>query len=180
MLCRLIRQNRARWPWVASERTLYMKRVLVLITGLAGSQAQALSCLAPDPVRAFQYAMAAPETYVVLRGTLAEAEIYNPPPADKAEAYAVPVWFSGMALTLDGFTQPLDSPMTVQITCAGPWCGSMPPDAGMIIFAQLADGAYTIEAGPCDGAFFEPDPAVERLLTSCIRGEACVPADAVD
>ena len=151
----------------------------MLMAAFAGSQARALSCVQPDPVRAFQYAMAAPETYVVLRGTFAEAEILIPPDVGKAEAHPVPVWFIGAALTRDGFTQALETPMTVQITCAGPWCGSMPPQTEVIAFARLADGAYTIGAGPC-GGFFEPEPAVERLLLSCIRGEACVPAGAVD
>lgn len=156
-----------------------MKPYLVIIAALTGAQAQALSCAAPDPVRAFQAAMAAPETYVVVSGTLALGTQEPVPDGPKDRARVVPVRFSGMVLTRDGFTQALQTPMTVQITCAGPWCGSMPPQTEVIAFAQLADRAYTIEVGPCGGVF-DPEPAVEQLLLSCIRGEACVPAGAVD
>jgi hypothetical protein len=157
-----------------------MTRYLALIAALAGTQAQALRCLHPDPVRSFQAAMAAPETYVVLRGTVAEAEILIPLPTDKNSAYPVPVWFIGHILTVDGFTQSLETPMTVQVNCAGPWCGSMLPEAEVIAFAQVVDGVYTIEAGPCETWVFQPGPLIEELLTSCIRGDACVPADVAD
>ena len=113
-----------------------MKHILVALAALAGTQAQALRCLHPDPVRSFQAAMAAPETYVVLRGTVAEAEILIPPAKDAASSYPVPVWFIGHILTVDGFTQSLETPMTVQVNCAGPWCGSMLPEAEVIAFAQ--------------------------------------------
>ena len=157
-----------------------MKHLIVAIAVLAGTQAQALRCLHPDPVRSFQAAMAAAETYVVLRGTVSEAEILIPPEIDKTQSYPVPVWFSGQVLTRDGFTQSLETPMTVQVNCAGPWCGSMLPGSQIIAFAQVTDGAYVIEASPCQTWVFQPTPLVEELLTSCIRNEACVPVDVVD
>lgn len=157
-----------------------MTRFFVVIAVFAGTQAQALRCLHPDPVRSFQAAMAAPETYVVLRGTVAEAEILIPLPDDKTQSHPVPVWFSGHVLTSGGFTQSLQSPMTVQVNCAGQWCGSMLPDSEIIAFAQLVDGAYEIEVGRCETWVFQPTQAAENLLISCIRGDACVPADAVD
>jgi hypothetical protein len=159
---------------------MMMLRQLVLLATLVGSQAQALSCLQPDPVRTFQSAMAAPDSYVVLRGTVSEAEILIPLPDSKSGERAVPVWFIGHTLTRDGFTQALEGPMTVQITCAGPWCGSMYPATELIFFARLQDGAYTIDAGPCGGAAFEADPRTTEMLTSCLRAEACVPAGALD
>ncbi len=156
-----------------------MKPYLVIIAALTGAQAQALSCAAPDPVRAFQAAMAAPETYVVVSGTLALGTQEPVPDGPKDRARAVPVRFSGMVLTRDGFTQALQTPMTVQITCAGPWCGSMPDQTGRIYFAEVADGAYTLWLGPCGGSF-TPTPQIEALLTSCIRGGACVPENGLD
>ncbi len=157
-----------------------MKRILVAIAVLAGTQAQALQCLRPDPVRSFQAAMAAAETYVVLRGTVAEAEILIPPAKDETQPYPVPVWFIGHILTVDGFTQALETPMTVQINCTGPWCGSMLPEVEVIAFAKVVAGTYVIDAGPCETWVFQPTPLVEDVLTSCIRGAACVPADVAD
>ena len=156
-----------------------MKHLFALAIGLAATQGQALSCVRPDPVVAFLAAMAAPETYVVLRGTFAEAEIYNPPPVVKAQPYAVPVWFIGQTLGRDGFSTPLETPLTVQITCAGPWCGSSPASP-LIAFARVEDGAYTVEANACGTWIFAPDHLTEALLVSCLRGDACVPRDALD
>lgn len=156
-----------------------MKPCLVIIAALTGAQAQALSCAAPDPVRAFQAAMAAPETYVVVSGTLALGIQEPVPDGPKDRARVVLVWFSGMVLTRDGFTQALQTPMTVQITCAGPWCGSMPDQTGRIYFAKVAAGAYTLGLGPCSGSL-TPTPQIEALLTACIRGEACGPENGLD
>ena len=163
-----------------AKGSLRMKHFLVAIAALSGTQAQALRCLHPDPARSFQAAMAAPETYVVLRGTVAEAETWIPPAKDAATSYPVPVWFIGHILTVDGFTQSLETPMTVQVNCAGPWCGSMLPEAEVIALAQVVDGANIIEAGPCETWVFQSGPLIEEFLTSCIRGDACVPADVVD
>jgi hypothetical protein len=157
-----------------------MKSILTLAMVLAASQAQALQCMIPDPVRSFQAAMNAPETYVVLRGRVAEAEILIPPERIEGQTFPVPGWFIGHVLTGDGFTQGLETPVTVRVTCYGAWCGSMLPEVELIMFAQVSDGAYTIEADGCETWVFAPDPLVEQLLTSCIRGEACVPAYGLD
>jgi hypothetical protein len=157
-----------------------MVRFLAFIAAMTGSGAQALSCLAPDPVQTFHRAMEAPDTYVILRGTLAIAEILIPPEVGKDQEHAVPVWFHGMALTNDGFTRPFDGPMIVQVTCAGPWCGTVPADTDLIFFVQVVDGTYTIDAGPCGAGTFVPDPKTEALLTSCLRGDACVSAQGLD
>jgi hypothetical protein len=165
---------------LVGKGTAMHKHMVMVLVALVGSQAQALSCVQPDPVRAFQAAMAAPDAYVVLRGRVSEAEVLIPLPQGKTQDRPVPVWFIGAALTSDGFTQTLEGPMTVQITCAGPWCGSMLGDAEQIFFARLQDGAYTIDSGPCGGAAFAADPRTEALLTSCMRGDACVPDGGLD
>ncbi len=157
-----------------------MRQILPFAFAFVATQAEALQCLRPDPVRAFQTAMAAPETYVVLWGQVAEAEILIPLPGGKLQPHPVPGWFAGQALTLDGFTQALETPVTVRVTCAGPWCGSMLPEVPLIMFAQVTDGAYVIEADACETWVFPPDPLTVDLLTSCIRGAACVPADVAD
>lgn len=155
-----------------------LKPVLSVLIAAMASQATALSCVFPDPVRTFQAASAAPETYVILRGTLSEAEILIPP--DRTRSYPVPVWFTGHALTQSGFTRALEQEMTVQVTCAGEWCGGVPPETDTIFFAQVQDGAYVISSDPCNFWMFPPDPLTVEVLTSCLRGAACVPADQVD
>ena len=111
---------------------------------------------------------------------MARAEVLIPPHIGKDQSHPVPGWFSGQALTGTGFDYPLETPVTVQVMCAGPWCGSMLPTDELIIFATLTDGAYDIQAGPCDGAVFQPSRQTEALLLSCFQGAACVPADVAD
>ena len=157
-----------------------MQSILAGLAVLWTTQAHALQCLRPDPVRSFQAAMVAPDTYVVLRGTVAEAEVLIPLPNDKTQPHPVPVWFVGDILTTAGFTESMEAPMTVQITCTGPWCGALLPETPMIAFARVQGGGYVIDAGPCATWAFQPDPLIEALLTSCIRGDACVPADVAE
>lgn len=157
-----------------------MFRFLTLLMAFAGTQVQALSCPGPDPALAFQIAMDAPGTYVVLRGTVVETEGRVPLPDDRFKAHPVPARFSGQELTPDGFTQSLDTAMTVQITCAGPWCGQMPPATPIIAFAVVTDGAYVLDASPCETWVFAPDPKTEALLTACLQGGACVPGNGLN
>ena len=142
---------------------------------LSATQAFALTCVPPDPIGAFQEAQAAPETYKVLHGTLSFDPSRMPPGDGSAAPTPEPVGarFTGFALGLAGFTRPVEAPMTLQPTCAGPWCGSIGPGT-VLLFAEVTDAGYIVEIGPCGGGAFDqvPEATLERLA-SCIRGEAC-------
>jgi hypothetical protein len=137
---------------------------------LAATQAAALSCVPPDPLREFREAQAAPETYNVLYGTLSFDPARMPQEGLSPNPQPAPVGarFEGFALGLDGFTRPVQAPVTLQPTCAGPWCGTFGPGTALL-FARVTPGAgYVVEIGPCGGgAYDQVPPAVLDRLAAC-------------
>lgn len=148
---------------------------LVVISG----QAQALSCLRPDPITTFQQLAAAPESYYVLKGTLTFDENLLPEGVsnDRVAAPApIPAFFRGKGLTRQGFVNDYVSNVTLQVTCAGPWCGSAASGMEGVFFVPATDPPVTIEAGPCGGMIYERiTQATEDMLTSCMQGGTCTP-----
>lgn len=144
-----------------------------------GVQAQALSCLRPDPVATFQRLAAAPESYFVLYGQLTFDQADLPPGVSQDQMRTpdpIAARFTGKGLTREGFTNPYESDVTLQIGCAGPWCGSARRGVDAIYFVEATDPPVTMQAGPCGGMIFEePSEAVLDMLTSCMQGAACSP-----
>jgi hypothetical protein len=153
-----------------------MIRTLAALLALVGTQASALSCLRPDPLRDFREAQAAPEPYHVLYGTMA----FDPSQApqgfyEEAEPAPPPVSarFEGMALTRNGFTSPVQAEVTLQPTCAGPYCGTF-GQGTVLLFAEVTADGYVVRVGPCGGGAYDTaDQAVLDRLTACARGAAC-------
>ena len=144
---------------------------------LAATQATALTCARPDPIQSFRDAQAAPESYVVLYGNLdfdagrmppdGFSQDPNPRPAPVEAA------FQGVAMGPQGFTRPVQEAVTLQPTCAGPWCGSIAPGT-YLLFAEVTESGYRVELGPCGGRAF--DNVSEDTLTRvalCARGDVC-------
>lgn len=155
-------------------------RLLALCLVLIAGQAAALSCMRPDPVAAYQHALDAPDRFYVLHGQVAfDADLLPQGmvnvPRDPAPIAGV---FSGAGLTRDGFKPTTLRDVTIQSSCAGPWCGRMRADTPHLMFAKLTDDGIVIEVGPCGGAVF-PAPTSDMLdqMVQCIRGGPCVPAD---
>jgi hypothetical protein len=160
-------------PAVFCKSTAAIAVAMLVMSG----QAQALSCLPADAVRTFAELDAAPEAYIVLHGTLTFDESTLPPfvqdePFDAPSP--IPAEFNGKGLTADGFTVDRATPMLLQLTCAGPWCGTAQSGQEAIIFVPVSEAPMTVTVGPCGGQFF-PDPAPETLamLTTCMQGGDC-------
>lgn len=142
----------------------------VTLMVLAG-QAQALSCLAPDPVTSFASASAADLPYLVLTGDLtappATGMTENKPSQSRGK-------LTGLGLTNDGFTVPFDGDVVLDVTCAGPWCGVLPTSGSIVAFARIDGPIPVIEISACGGWLFtDPDQATLDRLTACMNGEAC-------
>ncbi len=157
-----------------------MRSVLAFLAVMAASPALALSCLAPDPLRSFQEAAAAPETYVVLLGRLDFDPALMPEGGyqdrqDGDDPAPVPARFQGQGLGPGGFAPSSVGALTLRPTCAGPWCGSVEPAGGeWLLFARQVPGGWEVEVGPCGGMIFErPAQAVLDRLAACMGGEAC-------
>lgn len=156
-----------------------MKYMLAFAATLVASQAGALSCLRPDPIRAFQAAAGATEEYLILKGFFS----FDPslmPPGEVANMLILPqpvaAQFQGQSLTTDGFTNPIAGPINVMPTCVDAVCGGLLPGVEVIAFARKNFNTYIVEADVCGAWIFTPDPVTEAALAACVRGEPCVPS----
>jgi len=143
---------------------------------LLGSQAAALSCIAPDPVMSFHQADEDPDPIFILHGQVIFDESLLPQGVvnETRDPDPIPGVFQGAALTRTGFNAPFESDVTVQSICAGPWCGGMASGAPYLMFVRDTAAGLVVEVNPCGGTVFQ-DPAVQVLdqMTHCIRGERC-------
>lgn len=144
---------------------------------LAATQAAALTCARPDPIQSFRDAQVAPESYVVLHGTLEFDPAAMPrggfSPTPEPRPAPVGATFQGFALGPEGFTRPVEDTVTLQPTCAGPWCGSIAPGT-FLLFAEVTEAGPRVEIGPCGGgAFDQVSEETLSRLTACMKGEAC-------
>jgi hypothetical protein len=157
-----------------------MKSV-ILATGLMAlaGQATALSCVRPDPIATFQQVAAAPEAYFVLYGQLTFDESALPAGVSQnsvREPAPIPAQFVGKGLTTEGFTNDYISPVTLQVGCAGPWCGSARSGVDALYFVRANEPPVTMQASPCGGMIFEePDQATLDAITACMQGGPCLP-----
>ena len=156
-------------------KPLLLAASLAMIAG----QSHALSCMRPDPIETFQRLAEAPESYFVLYGRLSFDETALPDGVSMdqfREPDPIVARFAGKGLSRDGFTINYASDAILQVTCAGPWCGSARSGVDAVYFVPASDPPVTMQAGPCGGMIFEePSAAVLEMLTTCMQGGACSP-----
>ncbi len=155
-----------------------MKRLLPVALALFATQAGALSCVRPDPIRSFQVASGSQDEYLILKGRFA-FDISLLPQSEVSSGLVlpqpVPAQFQGQSLTVDGFTNPINGPITVMPVCIGAFCGGLTPGAEVIAFARKQNNIYVVDTDPCGAWVFTPDSVTEAALAACVRGEPCVP-----
>lgn len=152
-----------------------MRAVAALLCLLA-SEAAALSCMAQEPSHAFNRASDAQESYIVLLGEMAFERSALPQGVVNEERNPdpVPAEFIGLQLTADGFSQAYDGAVTIQPTCAGPWCGGLLPGKRHIFFLEIVDGVPTLDADACSTWHFsDPTDAMIAEVEACMRGDTC-------
>lgn len=161
-----------------------MKTVITAALLIAlGSQSYALSCMRPDPIETFQRLAAASESYFVLHGRFTFDESDLPAGVNDFQQTddpaPIPGWFEGQGLSQDGFVTPYQGQVQLQVTCAGPWCGSARSGSEAIYFVPFTQPPVSLQADPCGGMiFYDPTPAVLAMLTSCMQGSTCAPIPA--
>ena len=155
-----------------------MKYLVPVALALFATQAGALSCIRPDPIRSFQVAAGAEAEYLILRGQFT----FDPSLLPQSEVSSglvlprpIPAQFAGQSLTTDGFTNPISGLITIMPVCISAFCGGLTPGVEVIAFARKQDSIYVVEADPCSAWVFTPDPVTEAALAACVRGEPCVP-----
>lgn len=148
-----------------------IRLALLLSLGLTG-QAQALSCLTPDPQTTFDRVAAAEEIYYVAYGRFGFDQ--SRMPGMNGTPTSVPATFEGTSLTRDGFTAPFTADVTLDIGCAGPWCGGISAGREMLVFLEKRDDGLHLSLPACaDTAFDTPDPALLDRITTCFRQGFC-------
>lgn len=143
------------------------------------TQANALSCARPDPIMTFKELAAAPENYFVLYGEMKFDEALLPPGVSAlptAVPDPIPAQFRGKGLTRRGFTSDYISPVTLDVSCLGSWCGSARSGGDAIYFVEAKEPPVTMRAEPCGGRIFaDPSQDVLDMLVSCMQGGPCSP-----
>ena len=157
-----------------------IRPVLLALCSLAATEAAALSCLPADPMRDFQEAQDAPESYHILHGRLSFDPSLMPQRVSNDPGVTpnpVDAQFDGFALGPEGFTTPVEAEVVLQSTCAGPYCGTFGPGEALL-FAEITEAGYLVRIGPCSGgAFDQVNQDTLDGLAACLRGEGCGPED---
>ena len=157
-------------------RSLALGAALALST----SSAFALSCAQPQIERSFNSWVDAEETYYIgvgsLKSTSALPEIPRQhfPSNDfgKKEPFSASYLFTGELLDGDqGY--PVELPITINVSCIGPWCGGFPKEGTTGLMALRGVGLLnlTLDIHACPGAIFPAE--VEPTVSACIRAGRC-------
>lgn len=155
--------------------------ILAVCTSLAiAGNANALSCMPPQIESSFNGWAEARERYHIGVGTLtALAPLPEVPDAGalsfggaEARDLSAPFRFEGY---LVGGTRdlPLDTTITVEVGCAGPWCGGFPADGthGLMPLKVTGQRDLSLQIGACPGAIF--DASVEPVVRACMSAGRC-------
>lgn len=136
-----------------------------------GTQAVALSCMQSTAENLYNTAKSAVQIYRPVLGSfqfdenLAKQDPGNTPTEREFQAT-----FVGKTLTQAGFTLDFTTPVTVKLTCSGPWCGSLKPNWPFMAMLEARGPNHTFTVNACNGyALSAPDNRdVDRFMT-CVR-----------
>lgn len=148
----------------------------LLSTALAG-QASALSCLRASVPQTFAEAASAQAQYVLAVGRISllpgQAIPSTGDDPNARQGYAVEARFDGKLASPTGFDADASFPLTVEVHCAGAWCGGVPVAERMLIFVERRDGTNVLVEGPCRFWALGATPETVAQAEACLRGEAC-------
>ncbi|MCP3971530.1 MAG: hypothetical protein GY717_14675 [Rhodobacteraceae bacterium] len=157
--------------------------LLALLAVLMPTTASALSCIPPDPVGLFQQAYQAAEPYMVVYGSFdgTRMDALRPGYPGGYNENALPhqdisgLVFTGKALTRRGFTHRFRKPVTLRLSCIGPWCTGLPGGENMLAFLEVLPGGFLLDINACGGmAVSGVDQAGLRRVVTCHQGGPCV------
>ncbi len=152
---------------------------------LSAGPAAALSCMPPDIVRSYEYALKQDEIYFLLKGKIELVKDQEMPDhrghmsqGDPDEALLEPVYgsFTGEIFNKGEFV-PFDQTLEVRLNCIGPWCGQYPDEEEALYFVTAAESNlwFMLEMPACGGTRF-PISEAERFIshlksTGALSGE---------
>ena len=141
----------------------------------------ALSCMPWHLEHAFNAAQDSPDLYIVVTGQL-EFDPEDYPQVDWDRQQDVPpetevsAQLRGQMFMSDYGRLQFDEPVTLKVSCAGPWCPSATSGDEVLAFLRVVGGGYELEQGACGGMLFaRPDDALLRRVEACLYGDTCRP-----
>ena len=162
-----------------------MKQVLAALAVMAATTpaAHALSCMRSDVARSFKAAQASEDRYIVVRGEL-QFNTRLMPRGSCVEnqmvdcSTTISAQFSGKSLGLEGFSNDFVTDVSINIGCAGPWCGGIASGHPFVMFMRQSPSGYQLDVGACPTWSFDGrDRETAARVTSCLRGQDCEPQD---
>lgn len=152
-----------------------MKAILgPAILAMTCTQAVALSCdmTINDPVTAYQTLAKTGHPFTVMTGRLHYDAGQD---TGRFGDMTLQANFVGTRLTPNGLAAEETRDAIVNIWCAETTCGQLPDDVSLLLFIPDTPAQIVLDAGPCgDGNIWNPRPEVVQMLTSCMRGDACL------
>jgi hypothetical protein len=86
----------------------------------------------------------------------------------------ISAWLKGSALTKSGFTHPLNTALTFEVNCYGPWCAGASSGKDVLAFLKKTDAGYMLSTNPCGGhVFYEPTKAILKSVARCYTHGVC-------
>ncbi len=155
-----------------------MRTFVFLLALLSPFPALALSCVRPSVERTFAEVQAADEAYIVVKGRLTlnarKLPRDGPTTQNPPELTRVPANLIGKSMNASGFVVPFDQTVTLEVSCLGPWCGSVENGQQVLAFVKRTAGQYALSVAPCGGrAFPNPTKANLKKALTCFKDGAC-------
>ncbi|WP_223421048.1 hypothetical protein [Tateyamaria pelophila] len=144
--------------------------------------ALALSCVPYGVTDAYLEAEASADAYVPVLGTLefdasAVPQVDWDKQGDVPALTEIPAVLKGDALTPRGTTRPLETSVTFEVKCSGPWCPSPKPGRVLAFLRETGEAGFGVSIGACGGFLFgNPKPEQVNAVKDCLTGRACPPS----
>ena len=80
----------------------------------------------------------------------------------------------GTSLTKSGFTNQLNTSLTLEVNCFGPWCASALSGKEVLAFLKQTPVGYTLSTTPCGGhIFYDPSKDALKSVERCYLTGQC-------
>lgn len=154
-----------------------MRFLAFLLCLFAPMPAMALSCMRPSVEASFAEAVAAKESYLVVKGTITFDERKLPKPNMRTQTApkrtVIKARFNGHSLNTAGFATLFEKPVDYVVRCAVIWCGGGQSGEEIVAFIERTATGYALEMGPCGGRAFPATRDNVSDAIACIQSGAC-------
>ena len=146
---------------------------------LAPVTASALSCRPWRVADAADQAITSDAEYLPVVGWLTFDETLLPVTnwdrqQDTPPLTRIPATFRGLGWNGTEISTPIDREITLEVACAGPWCGGAVSGHRAVAFLKKDGAAYSLQMGPCGGMAFWDDVAENKAkVEACLRHGGC-------